>query len=144
MSNLIFSIKFEIVRANNAGILRYWNLGVFSVIWKDNYNPEFGHYKSRCKYLTVGYADILYKGKLLIGSVIHNTHECIRSQPILNRKLKYIVGIIIVEPERIVDIGFLDRWWFTKKAMEDYDISSDEWNEQGSPVNEKDQLKPMW
>lgn len=101
--------QFEIVRANNAGALRHWNLGVFSIMWKDNYNTEFGHFKASCKYLQVGYTDILFR-----------------------------------EPERIVDIGFLGRWWFTKKAMENYDIISDEWDEHGSPTNREDQLKPMW
>ena len=101
--------QFTLVRANNAGVLRHWNLGIFSIMWKDNYNADFGHYKSKCKYLTVGYGDILYK-----------------------------------EPERIIDIGFLDCWWLTKKAMEDYDIDSDEWDEEGRPTNTKGQLREMW
>ena len=101
--------QFEVVRAQNAGTLRYWNLGLFSIIWKDNYNSDFGHVKARCKYLTVGYTDILFK-----------------------------------ERERIVDIGFLGNWWYTNKAMEEYDINQDEWDITGKPRNTKDQLKPMW
>uniref|UniRef100_A0A8D9BVY4 Uncharacterized protein C19orf52 n=1 Tax=Cacopsylla melanoneura TaxID=428564 RepID=A0A8D9BVY4_9HEMI len=29
--------------------------------------------------------------------------------------------------ERIVDVGFLDHWYFLNKAMTDYDINPDEW-----------------
>ena len=101
--------QFEVVRAQNAGTLRYWNLGLFSIIWRDNYNSDFGHVKARCKYLTVGYTDILFN-----------------------------------ERERIVDIGFLGNWWYTNKAMEEYDINQDEWDITGKPRNTKDQLKPMW
>ena len=101
--------QFEVVRAQNAGVLRYWNFGIFSIIWKDNYNSEFSHVKARCKYLTVGYTDVLFK-----------------------------------ERERIVDIGFLGNWWYTNKAMEEYDINQDEWDIAGKPRNTKDQLKPMW
>ena len=55
--------QLELNRANNSGVLRHWNLGIFSIIWKDNYNAEFGHFKSTCKYLKVGYTDLLFKGK---------------------------------------------------------------------------------
>ena len=101
--------QIDILRAKNAGLLRYWNFLFFSIMWQDNYAPEFAHYKSKCKYLTVGYTDVLFR-----------------------------------ETDRILDIGFLDRWWYTEKAMEDYDISIDEWDEQGRPTNTKEQLKQMW
>ena len=48
------------------------------------------------------------------------------------------------ETDRIVDIGFLDRWWYTEKAMEEHDVNIDEWDEQGRPTNTKEQLKQMW
>lgn len=101
--------QLDIVRAHNAGLLRHWNLGLFSILWKDNYSTDFSHFKSKCKYLTVGYTDILFH-----------------------------------ERERIVDIGFLDCWWYTKKAMLDHDICPEEWNENGTPRNSHEQLKPMW
>ena len=52
--------------------------------------------------------------------------------------------LFLSERERIVDIGFLDCWWFTKKAMIDHDICVEEWNENGTPRNSHEQLKPMW
>lgn len=108
-NNTSMQHQFEIVRAQNAGVLRHWNLGLFSIIWRDNYNTDFGHVKAKCKYLTVGYTDILFN-----------------------------------ERERIVDVGFLDNWWFTNKAMEEYDVNQDEWDESGNPIDTKDQLKPLW
>ena len=50
----------------------------------------------------------------------------------------------ILETDRIVDIGFLGRWWNTSKAMENYDINAQEWDEHGNPTNKLDQLKPLW
>jgi len=108
-NNTSMQHQFEIVRAQNAGVPRHWNLGLFSIIWRDNYNTDFGHVKAKCKYLTVGYTDILFN-----------------------------------ERERIVDVGFLDNWWFTNKAMEEYDVNQDEWDESGNPIDTKDQLKPLW
>ncbi|RZF40451.1 hypothetical protein LSTR_LSTR013913 [Laodelphax striatellus] len=29
---------------------------------------------------------------------------------------------------RILDIGFLDKWWFISKKMEDYDVNPEEWS----------------
>jgi len=46
--------------------------------------------------------------------------------------------------DRIVDIGCLDRWWFAEKALKDYDINPEEWDEKGAPTKPDDQLKHMW
>ena len=43
---------------------------------------------------------------------------------------------------RVVDVGFLGKWWITSKAMEDYDINPEEWDKDGKPVGS--QLKQMW
>ena len=44
---------------------------------------------------------------------------------------------------RMVDIGFINKWRFFDKAMEDYDINLEEWDSNGNPTNPDDQLKPM-
>ena len=54
------------------------------------------------------------------------------------------MSLLILERERIVDVGFLGNWWFTNKAMEEYDVNQDEWDESGTPIDKKDQLKPLW
>ncbi len=36
---------------------------------------------------------------------------------------------------RLVDIGFLGRWWILEKKMHDCDINEDEWDELGRPRN---------
>ena len=45
---------------------------------------------------------------------------------------------------RIVDVGFLGKWWISAKKMEKYDINESEWDEQGNPVSRSNQLKPLW
>lgn len=35
-------------------------------------------------------------------------------------------------PERTLDIGILGKWHWIEKAMKDYDINPNEWNEQGN------------
>ena len=54
------------------------------------------------------------------------------------------MSLLILERERIVDVGFLDNWWFTYKAMEEYDVNQDEWDESGNPIDKKVQLNPLW
>ena len=45
---------------------------------------------------------------------------------------------------RVIDVGFIGKWWISSRIMEEYDINITEWNEDGSPSNSKGQLKPMW
>ena len=101
------SHQHEITRCMNAGLLRFWNFGIFTLIWRDNYSLQYGHVKANCKYLQTGYLDVFTQG-------------------------------------RIVDIGFLDRWWLTEQAMTEYDVNPGEWDERGSPIDPKGQLKKMW
>ena len=73
--------------------------------------------------------------------MISNLNEC----ELFSRKIaKYLMSLLILERERIVDVGFLGNWWFTNKAMEEYDVNQDEWDESGNPIDTKDQLKPLW
>lgn len=70
--------------AYNEGRIRCTSLGLFSLIWLDNYHPDCGIYSSQCSYLKPSLLDF---------------HS------------------------RIVDIGFLGKWWIIKHYMKDYDIS---------------------
>lgn len=45
---------------------------------------------------------------------------------------------------RVIDIGFNGKWLSLEKAMKDFDIDPDEWDEQGKPRNPEGQLKQMW
>ncbi len=83
-------------RSLNENVLRYWNLGLFSVVWKDNFDSDCANYEARCEYLQVGYLD-RFSG------------------------------------DRLVDIGFLGRWWLAEGAMKDFDVNDTEWAEDGSP-----------
>ncbi|CAD5113579.1 DgyrCDS2742 [Dimorphilus gyrociliatus] len=42
------------------------------------------------------------------------------------------VGWVELFRERVIDIGFLNKWWWIQKAMEDYDINPEEWGENAS------------
>ena len=45
---------------------------------------------------------------------------------------------------RVVDVGFLGKWWISEKKMVEFDVNNEEWNEDGSPVNKSKQLQQMW
>jgi len=42
---------------------------------------------------------------------------------------------------RVIDIGFLDKWWLSSRIMMGYDVNEEEWKEDGSPVQAG--LRPM-
>ena len=46
--------------------------------------------------------------------------------------------------DRVIDVGFNGKWLFLEKAMQDYDVDPDEWDELGKPKNPEGQLKQMW
>lgn len=74
----------------NEGTIRRLSFGIFSVIWKDDFNECLGIYKAQCNY---------------IGLPFYKFHE------------------------RIVDIGFLNKWFVLDKCMEDFDVNPEEWGE---------------
>lgn len=78
----------HLILCANAGLLRRFSLGVLSVMWVDNFDPDVDLYEARCKLLKVGW---------------------------LNWR------------ERIVDFGILGHWRWLDRAMIDYDINPDEW-----------------
>lgn len=45
---------------------------------------------------------------------------------------------------RVIDIGFLNTWWIAVGKMENCDVNTAEWREDGSPANQHSQLKQMW
>jgi len=45
---------------------------------------------------------------------------------------------------RILDIGFIGRWWLSHRKMVDYDVNDKEWTSTGDPANPNHQLKQMW
>lgn len=47
---------------------------------------------------------------------------------------KYLKAGYLDFADRIVDVGWLGRWWIMEKKMRDYDVSSEEWDELGRPV----------
>ena len=42
---------------------------------------------------------------------------------------------------RVIDIGFLGKWWLSSRIMTDFDVNEEEWKEDGSPVQAG--LRPM-
>eukprot|EP00090_Calanus_glacialis_P021647 TRINITY_DN3340_c0_g1_i1.p1 TRINITY_DN3340_c0_g1~~TRINITY_DN3340_c0_g1_i1.p1 ORF type:complete len:221 (+),score=42.35 TRINITY_DN3340_c0_g1_i1:35-697(+) len=45
---------------------------------------------------------------------------------------------------RVIDVGFIGKWWISSKKMEEFDVNVSEWNVDGTPVNKSEQLKQMW
>eukprot|EP00088_Acartia_fossae_P056524 TRINITY_DN6581_c0_g1_i3.p1 TRINITY_DN6581_c0_g1~~TRINITY_DN6581_c0_g1_i3.p1 ORF type:complete len:195 (-),score=5.66 TRINITY_DN6581_c0_g1_i3:5-589(-) len=46
---------------------------------------------------------------------------------------------------RLIDVGFLGRWWISSRKMKDYDVNSEEWDETTQkPAKPETQLKQIW
>jgi len=45
---------------------------------------------------------------------------------------------------RMVDIGFLGRWWISSKKMEECDVNAEEWDHNDKAVQPNEQLKKVW
>ncbi|XP_059082884.1 mitochondrial import inner membrane translocase subunit Tim29-like [Tigriopus californicus] len=45
----------SIARYFNSEELRRWNLGLFSIMWRDHYSDKCGHALANCKYTKIGY-----------------------------------------------------------------------------------------
>lgn len=73
-------------RCYNEGIVRRLSVGIFSLIWLDNFDRALGLYKATCSFT---------KPDLLTWH------------------------------HRIIDVGFMDKWWKIDKQMIDYDINND-------------------
>lgn len=73
-------------RCYNEGIVRRLSVGVFSMLWLENYDRALNLYKATCSFT---------KPDLLTW---HN---------------------------RVIDIGFLDKWWKIDEKMIDYDINEE-------------------
>lgn len=52
----MFTLK--LTEAYNSGLVRRLNLGLFSIMWCDNYDKTVDLYDARCKYLKAGWLDL--------------------------------------------------------------------------------------
>ena len=81
----------DLIESYNAGCIRHLNLGICSLMWRDNYDATVDLYEARCKSTKVRWLDM---------------------------------------KDRIVDIGVVGRWLWLEKALIDYDINPNEWQEE--------------
>lgn len=42
--------------------------------------------------------------------------------------------------DRIVDVGWLGKWWILEKKMEDMDVNPEEWLPDGRPAHPENQF----
>lgn len=77
----------SLARLHNEGRLRYIGLGVVSLAYMEDYDPEPSLYEARCSALSVPWAQL---------------HK------------------------RVLDVGFVGRWWLLENEMQNYDINEEE------------------
>ena len=88
-------------------------------------------------------AGLLRRLDLLVCSFIWVDNQD-SAMGIFSSQCKYIQPTWADLRYRIVDVGFLGDWWISSKKMNEYDVDTREWNEDGSPVSKANQLKQMW
>lgn len=81
----------SLLEMRNKGVLRRMNLGVCSIIWRDNYGANLGLFDSSCKHLKVPWKEF---------------------------------------PKRIIDVGIHERWLYIERAMIDYDVNENEFEDE--------------
>jgi len=80
----------HIVDCFNNDTLRYQSLGLFSIVWEDNYNSDCAAYKATVGHLKPKYATFLQ--------------------------------------ERVLDVGFLGKWWYSSQLLGQVDVNELEWD----------------
>ncbi len=57
----------RVIRCQNSGTLRFWNLGVATLAWQDNYDSKVGMFRSQCDYLKPTYKEIFTDRVIDVG-----------------------------------------------------------------------------
>ncbi|KAM9346582.1 mitochondrial import inner membrane translocase subunit Tim29 [Symphorus nematophorus] len=77
----------SLVKLRNEGRLRHVSLGLLSLVYRADYDPDVTLYEAQCSNLSVPWREL---------------------------------------PQRMLDVGFVGRWWILDLKMKDYDVNEDE------------------
>jgi len=69
------------------------------------------------RYQSFGFFSVIWK------------HDIDKRLGIFDSQCSYLRPLLTEIPERVVDIGFANRWWVSKQNMIDFDINEKEWEE---------------
>lgn len=77
----------SLMKLRNEGRLRYLSLGVLTLLYHSDFDPDVTLYEAQCSNLSVPWREL---------------------------------------PQRVLDVGFVGRWWILDSKMRDYDVNEDE------------------
>lgn len=77
----------NLVKLRNEGRLRVASLGILSLVYHADYDPDATLYEAQCSNLSVPWREL---------------------------------------PQRVLDVGFVGRWWVLDSKMKDYDVNEEE------------------
>ncbi|XP_070837550.1 mitochondrial import inner membrane translocase subunit Tim29 [Chaetodon trifascialis] len=77
----------SLVKLRNEGRLRHVGLGLLSLVYCADYDPDATLYEAQCSNLSVPWREL---------------------------------------PQRVLDVGFVGRWWILDSKMKDYDVNEEE------------------
>nr|ACQ58475.1 C19orf52 [Anoplopoma fimbria] len=77
----------SLVKLRNEGRLQHASLGLLSLVYRSEYDPDTTLYEAHCSNLSAPWREL---------------------------------------PQRILDVGFVHRWWVLNSKMKDYDVNDDE------------------
>lgn len=75
------------MKLRNEGRLRHLSVGVFTLVYRSDFDPDAMLYEAQCSSLSVPWREL---------------------------------------PQRVLDVGFLGRWWILDSKMKDYDVNEEE------------------
>lgn len=77
----------RLMKLRNEGRLQYLSLGVFTLVYHSDFDPDVMLYEAQCSNLSVPWREL---------------------------------------PQRMLDVGFIGRWWILDSKMKDYDVNEEE------------------
>nr|XP_046271692.1 mitochondrial import inner membrane translocase subunit Tim29 isoform X2 [Scatophagus argus] len=77
----------NLVKLRNQGQLSHISLGLLSLVYRRDYDPDVTLYEAQCSNLSVPWREL---------------------------------------PQRVLDVGFVGRWWILDSKMKDYDVNEEE------------------
>ncbi|TGZ63479.1 hypothetical protein CRM22_006891 [Opisthorchis felineus] len=98
-------------------LLRVSHLGLVAVVWRDDRTESSQLYSESCKYSFPANGGGPFTS--LVRLLLFDRPDEHGFQRLSN----------IVE-DRLLDCGFMGRWWMLDNSMRDYDINPDEWTSQ--------------
>nr|CAD7601450.1 unnamed protein product [Timema genevievae] len=116
----------------DVGVVRSISLGIFSVMWLDNYDSKYGtglpclYRRSISISLELNATNTTRRmptARPRFGSSVPRRARAVSSCGIYSSQCDYLKPRFTELTDRVLDVGFLGRWWILHNIMRDFDVN---------------------